>query len=225
LRPSSKRRIWKWLAGGFFLFALLVLLSNRWVINSTNAYLFTDEALLPSNDVGLVLGTSPYTSTGKSSPEFYGRMRAAAELYNVGKIKHLIVSGANPDSTYNEPRQMFKELTRLGVPASAITMDFAGFRTLDSVQRAHVIFGLDQFTIITTRYHAWRALFLARKMDLKVVAFAAPIDSSGELGARNPVREIFARALAVLDVLFLGTDTPVSGAPQNIRIDSDAEGT
>ncbi|MGH8462372.1 MAG: SanA/YdcF family protein [Stenotrophobium sp.] len=225
MRPSRKRRFRNWLAGGFFLFALLVLLSNRWVINSTNSYLFTDEALLPSNDVGLVLGTSPYTSNGKSSPEFYGRVRAAAELYKVGKIKSIIVSGANPDSTYNEPRAMFRELTRVGVPASAITMDFAGFRTLDSIQRAQVVFGLNQFTIITTRYHAWRALFLARKLNLQVVAYAAPIDSNGELGARNPVREIFARSLAVLDVLFLGTEPQASGAPQNIKLDSDAEGT
>jgi SanA protein len=225
LKPAAKRRLKRWFWYGFFGFVLIVLLTNRWVVNSTNAYLYTNWSLLPDNDVGLVMGTSPYRSDGKSSAEFYGRVRAAAELYQLGKVKHLIVSGANPDSSYNEPRQMWRELTRLGVPPEAITMDFAGFRTLDSISRADIVFGLKRFTIITTRYHAWRALFIARKMDLDVVAYAAPIDVTGELGRRNPWREIFARTLAVLDVIFLGTEPKVIGEPQSIKLDSGAEKT
>ncbi|MGH8538898.1 MAG: SanA/YdcF family protein [Stenotrophobium sp.] len=225
MKPSSKRKFQRWFWSGLFLFVLVVVLSNRWVINSTDAYLYTNWALLPENDVGLVLGTSPYTSSGKSSPEFYGRVHAAAQLYQLGKVKHLIVSGANPDSTYNEPRQMLKELVRSGVPERDITMDFAGFRTLDSIRRAQLVFGLQRFTIITTRYHAWRAIFLARKMGMDVAGYAAPIDVTGDLGRRNPVREIFARTLAVLDVVFLGTQPAITGEPQTIPVVPGAEKT
>lgn len=35
-----------------------------------------------------------------------------------------------------------------GVPASAITLDYAGFRTLDSIVRAKEIFGQTRLTII-----------------------------------------------------------------------------
>ena len=223
MKPATKRRLKRWFWFGFFLFVLIVLLSNRWVINSTNSYLYTNWALLPENDVGLVMGTSPYRSDGKSSAEFYGRMRAAAQLYQLGKVKHLVVSGANPDSSYNEPRQMLRELVRLGVPENDITMDFAGFRTLDSIMRAEVVFGLRRFTIITTRYHAWRALFIARKLDLDAVAFAAPIDVTGDYGKRNPWREIFARTLAVFDVVFFNTQPTVQSEPQTITIDDGAE--
>lgn len=225
MKPASKRRFKRWLGWGFFSIALLVLLTNRWVVNSTDGYLYTKWALLPENDVGLVMGTSPYRADGKSSAEFYGRMRAAAELYQLGKIKHIIVSGANPDSTYNEPRQMLRELTRLGVPEKDITMDFAGFRTLDSITRANVVFGLKRFTIITTRYHLWRSLFIARKLDLDAVGYAAPIDVTGSYGRRNPWREILARTLAVFDVFFFGTEPTVQSEPQEIKIDQQAEKT
>ena len=223
MKPATKRRLKRWFWFGFFGFALIVLGANRWVINSTNSYLYTNWALLPENDVGLVMGTSPYRSDGKSSAEFYGRMRSAAQLYQLGKVKHLIVSGANPDSTYNEPRQMLRELVRLGVPENDITMDFAGFRTLDSITRANIVFGLKRFTIITTRYHAWRSLFIARKLDLNAVAYAAPIDVTGDYGKRNPWREILARTLAVFDVVFLGTEPTVHSEPQEIKINNDAE--
>lgn len=223
MKPATKRKLKRWLGWSFFAFALIVLLTNRWVVNSTNGYLYTKWALLPENDVGLVMGTSPYRSDGKSSSEFYGRMRAAAELYQLGKVKHLIVSGANPDSTYNEPRQMLKELVRLGVKEDDITMDFAGFRTLDSITRANVVFGLKRFTIITTRYHAWRSLFIARKLDLNAVGYAAPIDVTGDFGKRNPWREILARTLAVFDVFLLGTEPTVQSEPQPIKVNGDAE--
>ncbi|TXH06341.1 MAG: hypothetical protein E6R07_00700 [Nevskiaceae bacterium] len=225
MRPATKRRFKRWFGLGLFGFALIVLLSNRWVINSTNAYLYTSWSLLPENEVGLVMGTSPYRSDGKSSAEFYGRVRAAADLYQLGKVKRLIVSGANPDSSYNEPRAMLRELVRLGVPEKDVIMDFAGFRTLDSITRAQAVFGLKRFTIVTTRYHAWRALFLARKMNLDVAAYAAPIDVTGDLGRRNPWREIFARTLAVLEVLFQGAVPDVTDDQRQIKLDTDAERT
>jgi SanA protein len=180
----------------------LVTLINNWVINNSEAYIYDNVALLPDNDVGLVLGTSPFTRGGKPNPQFYGRIDAAVELYKAGKIKHLIVSGANPDATYNEPRQMWKELTKAGVPSQAITMDFAGFRTLDSVSRAQAVFGLDRMTIITQRYHAYRAVFIAKKLHLRVAAFTPPSDETSVF-SRTMLREVLARVKAVMDIYIL----------------------
>lgn len=210
-------RRWFWL--GTVGVVLFVILCNRWVINSTDAYLYTDWALLPENDVGIVLGTSPYAEGGEPSVYFQGRIRAAAELYKLGKVKQLIVSGANPDSTYNEPRKMLRALIKAGVPPNAIKMDFAGFRTLDSMVRAQAVWGLDRFTVITQRDHCYRALFLARKLSVHAVAFAAPLGTEGhELGHRNPVREVFARTKAVLDLLILNTQPKFLGAPESLEI-------
>lgn len=196
---------------------LFVLLCNRWVINSTDAYLYTNYALLPENDVGIVLGTSSYSSDGSPNPQFHARVQAAAQLYKMGKLKHLIVSGANPDATYNEPRRMWQELTKAGVPARDITMDFAGFRTLDSLARAHQVFGLERCTIITQRYHAYRAVFLGKKLGMRVAAYTAPIGPGRDMGPRNPPREILARVKAVLDIVVLGTPPKFLGDFQPIN--------
>src|SRR3546814_19303808 len=114
---------------------MVILLGNRWVINSTDAYIYKDWALMPDNEVGVVLGTSKYLENGKPSPEFRGRIAAAAELYQNGKIKHLIVSGANPDQNYNEPRAMRRELVKVGIPARPIPKDVAGCRHLYKPER------------------------------------------------------------------------------------------
>jgi SanA protein len=219
MRPSTRRALRRWFWLGVAGIVLFVLLCNRWVINSTDAYLYTDWALLPENDVGIVLGTSPFVRGGDPSTEFQGRIRAAAELYRLGKVRLLVVSGANPDSTYNEPRKMYQALVKAGVPESAIKMDFAGFRTLDSMVRAQTVWGQSRITVITQRYHTYRAIFLARKVGVQAVAFAAALGTDGaELGNRHPVREVFARAKAVLDLLILNTQPKFLGEPEHIEI-------
>lgn len=211
MNPILRRRLRRGAWGVLLLVLLVVLLSNRWVINSTDAYLYRDSALLPDNEYGLVLGTSTYTSDGRSNPQFHGRIQAAAELYRLGKVRKLIASGANPDASYNEPKRMREALLELGVPGEAIVTDFAGDRTFDSVARAQRVFGLERVTLVTQRYHGYRALFLARKMGLKAVAYAAPLPD-GSLGNRHPPREVLARPLAVFDLFLLGTE-PRSTAP------------
>lgn len=222
MKPWTRRLLRRWLSTAVFFFALIVLGANRWVVNSTDSYIFKDLALMPDNDVGVVLGTSKYLDSGKPSPEFRGRIQAAIDLYQNGKIKHLIVSGANPDETYNEPRAMRRELIKAGIPENAVTMDFAGFRTLDSIVRADAVFGLKQYTIITQRYHAFRAVFIGRKMGMKVVAYAARATEDGGYGRLHPMREVFARVKAVMDVFLLRTEPKFLGEPEHIQLSPEA---
>lgn len=216
MKPSVRRAVRRWFWISLLTVVLIVLLGNRWLINASDAYITDKWALLPDNDVGLVLGTSPFLTNGKTSPAFQGRIDAAAELYRVGKVRHLIVSGANPDSTYNEPRAMRKALMQAGVPETAITMDFAGFRTFDSVVRAKEVFGLTRFTIITQKYHTYRAVFIAKKFGLPVWAFIAPAASDGRPGNRHPVREVFARVGAIIDIFVLNTKPKFLGQPETL---------
>lgn len=206
-RKRRLRTLFWWSLGGFTLF---VLLCNRWIINSTDAYLYTNFALLPENEVGIVLGTSSYTREGEPNPQFYARVQAAAQLYEIGKIKRIIVSGST-DANYNEPRRMQEELAKAGVPAKDIQLDLAGDRTLDSLARASHVSGLQRCTIITQRYHAYRAVFIGKKLGMRVAAYIAPIAPGGELGKRNPPREVFARVMAVLDLFVLKTQSKFLG--------------
>ncbi len=60
-------------------------------------------------------------------------------------MQYLLLSGDNAQHSYNEPNTMRKDLIKAGIPASRIVMDFAGFRTLDSVVRTKEVFGTDGF--------------------------------------------------------------------------------
>jgi SanA protein len=61
-------------------------------------------------------------------------------------------------------------LVKAGIPEADITLDYAGFRTLDSVVRAKEIFGQeDGFTIISQPFHVERALFLANAHKIKAI--------------------------------------------------------
>ncbi len=169
-----------------------------------------------------MLGTSPFTRSGKPNPQFYGRIEAAVQLYQLGKIKKIIVSGANPDSTYNEPRQMWRELTKAGIPSQAITMDFAGVRTFDSISRAKAVFNLEQMTVITQEYHAYRAVFIAKKLNIRVAGYAATSDNIGAF-SRTYIREVFARVKAVLDLYVLSTEPKFLGGREAINAAPEIE--
>ncbi|NHX34625.1 DUF218 domain-containing protein, partial [Escherichia coli] len=75
---------------------------------------------------------------------------------------------------YNEPINMRKDLIKEGVPASKIVLDFAGFRTLDSVVRTKKVFDTDNFTIITQRFHCERAVFIAKHKGIDAQCLAVP---------------------------------------------------
>ena len=134
---------------------------------------FVSTANVPYNKVGLVLGTSPKMPSGKPNFFFTSRIDAAARLYKSGKVSYLLVSGDNGSKQYDEPTAMRDALVAAGVPAKAIYLDYAGFRTLDSVVRADKIFGQSSITIVSHRFHNERAIYIAEHHGMKAVGFCA----------------------------------------------------
>jgi SanA protein len=187
------------IALGFFLL-LGVLLANIWIVLSTEKNNFYSLQKMPSNDVGLVLGTSKAILGGKENMFFKYRMEAAARLYKEGKVKFLILSGNHDSVFYNEPNDMKKALMSLGVPENVMTLDFAGFRTYDSIIRCKEVFNQQKFTIISQPTHNARALFLANELGIDAVAFAA---QDVPTGYKTYLREYLARPKAILDVYLL----------------------
>ena len=187
------------IALGFFLLSG-VLLANIWIVLSTEKNNYYSLQKMPSNDVGLVLGTSKAILGGKENMFFRYRMEAAARLYKEGKIKFLILSGNHDSVFYNEPNDMKKALMSLGVPENVMTLDFAGFRTYDSIIRCKEVFNQQKFTIISQPTHNARALFLAHELGIDAVAFAA---QDVPTGYKTYLREYLARPKAILDVYLL----------------------
>lgn len=196
-----------------------IIACNIWIVKSTEEKVYSDLSELPDHRIGLVLGTSHRTVGGGPNPFFQKRIEMAATLYERGKIDHFILSGDNSTRYYNEPVEMKKALIRHGVPASAITLDYAGLRTLDSVVRSKKVFGQNKITIITQPFHCYRALFISRYYEMDAVAMVAE-DPDPQQTLKVHLREYLARAMAVLDLYIFKTDPRFLGEKEEIIISS-----
>lgn len=192
-----------------------------WAVSShiertASAHLYEDLASLPRREVGLVLGTSRFSTDGLN--EFYtARIEAAAALYHDRKIDHIIVSGSNPSRYYNEPVVMKRDLVELDVPEACITEDRGGLRTLDSIVRADKVMGQQSFTVVSQRFHAARAVYIGRHFGLDVSAFCAK-DPVGPSHYGAYLREYGARFKAILDLTVLDTQPKYLGKPIEIEL-------
>ncbi|HEY1011358.1 MAG TPA: ElyC/SanA/YdcF family protein [Herpetosiphonaceae bacterium] len=196
--------------------ALLLAGLNGWVLASASGRIYSDLAAVPANDVGLLLGTSSRVADGRGNIFFHYRVEAAARLYHAGKIRAILASGDNSIKEYDEPSAMREALLKLGVPDAAITLDYAGFRTLDSVVRAKDVFGATSVTIITDDFHAPRAVFLSRQAGLEAIAFQSEPVPFG-IAPQPRIREVGARVKAWLDVFILDTQPAFRGPREVIK--------
>lgn len=187
---------------------VMILLCNWVVVNSTRKKVYFDIKSLPSNDIGLVLGTSRYVAKGKENLFFKYRMEASALLFKEGKIKYLILSGNKEAETYDEPKAMKQELHKLGVPDEAMMLDTAGYRTYDSVVRCREIYGQNKVTVISQNFHNARALYLAEHEGLNAIGFAAQ-DVPDGYSIKTLLREYLARPKAMLDIYVIKPEAGV----------------
>lgn len=175
-------------------------MSNYIIESYGNKKVYSDVLSIPYNRVGLLLGTSPTLSNGNNNLYFDYRIEAAVQLYKANKIRYIIASGDNSKNNYNEPQEMKDALIRKGIPSSAIYLDYAGFRTLDSVVRANEIFSQNSITIISQKFHNERAVYLASYFGIDAIGFNAK-DVDARAGFKTKVRELFARVKVFVDLV------------------------
>ncbi len=197
------------------LFAAGITLIDRSVSWQTEGQIFHQINDLPDFNVALVLGTSKYL--GKTLNDYYAhRIEAAIGLYKKGKVSAFLLSGDNAHRSYNEPWTMKRDLLKADIPEKAIHLDYAGFRTLDSIIRAREIFEADEFIIITQQFHCERALFIANHFHISAVCLAVPgpLQYSGRM---IRARETLARVKAMLDLYIFHTQPKFLGPKEPIK--------
>jgi SanA protein len=214
---TRKKKIF--LISGIVLGSILLTITsmNIWVVASTNSRITSDLSKLPNSDVALVLGTSRYLGPGQENPFFSNRIDAAAQLYLSGKVRKLLVSGDNGTEQYNETEQMRRALIEKGVPEKDIVMDYAGFRTFDSVVRSKAVFGQSKIIIVSQHFHLQRSLFIANKHGIDAWGYEAADPPHDGMYKRVMFREVFARVSAVLDCYLLGTQPKYPGPKEEIQ--------
>ncbi|GAA4165265.1 ElyC/SanA/YdcF family protein [Chryseobacterium ginsenosidimutans] len=188
---------------------IFIAWANYSIKKDSDAHISYNIADVPQTKTALLLGTGKNLSNGQPNAYFYNRIQATADLFKSGKIQYVIVSGDNSQKDYNEPEDMQLTLMKYGIPQDKIFLDFAGFRTLDSVVRAKEIFGQTKLVIISQKFHNERAVFLAKQNGIQAFGFNAK-DVNKYAGFKTNMREYLAKAKAYLD-LILGVEPKFGG--------------
>ena len=207
----------KWSLLSLLFLILLIVFSNLLISKCSVDKIYSTVDDAPVADVALLLGTSRYTARGNTNLYFKYRIQAVVALYNAGKIKHIIVSGDNSVTSYNEPREMRKALIAKGIPEDDITLDYAGFRTLDSVVRCKEVFGQNNFIIVSQQFHIERALFIATKFDIDAIGYIAK-NPPEKYSLKTNFREYFARTKAIIDLYIINTQPKFLGKKEIITL-------
>jgi SanA protein len=179
--------------------ALGVFITYHWMSFKTRNLVYDDVSAIPKNKVGLILGTGKYAASGNINLFYKYRIDAAVKLYKAKKIEYILVSGDNSRKGYDEPTDFKNDLIARGIPEDKIFLDYAGFRTLDSMVRVKEIFGQTSVTVISQEFHNQRAIYIANDYNIKAIGFNAKDPKRGRM---PKAREYLARSKASLDLVF-----------------------
>lgn len=167
----------------------------------------------PTTRVAIVFGAG-LRWDGSPTAVLRDRVATAADLYFSGKVEKLLMSGDNRSVYYNEPESMKEFALALGIPETAIALDYAGQRTYDTCYRAKHIFGVTEATLVTQSFHLPRAIYTCNMLGLSAVGVSADIR---EYLKRSRIfwniREIPATVVAFWEI-HITKPKPILGSPE-----------
>lgn len=174
-RDETRAGRWRRTARAAVLVAMLVpsvlTVPVLWAERSAAHHVARDVSSVPVRPVAIVLGAG-LDADGRPSPMLAARVDAAVDLYRQGTVTHLLMSGDNGRADYDEPTAMRRRALDAGVPASAVTLDYAGFSTFDSCARARAVFGVRSAVVVTQEFHVTRAVALCRAEGIDAFGLA-----------------------------------------------------
>lgn len=139
----------------------------------TNNRRYFQAEKVPTEPVAIVFGAGVWAD-GTPTPMLADRVEGAVELYRLGRVNKILMTGDNATPEYNEVVAMQQYAERLGVPSQDIKLDYAGFSTYESCYRAKVIFGVERAVLITQKYHLPRAVYTCNQLGIEAVGLGTP---------------------------------------------------
>ena len=190
------------------LFSLIaLLLATVIVFGLTNLLVIFGGSHIKSDFEGkkydciLVLGAGLYPD-GTPSDMLADRLDVAIDLYEKGTSKVILLSGDRSDErNYDEVSAMARYCLERGIPSEAIEMDGEGYSTYDSVNNVKKNGRYKNIVIVTQKYHLYRAIYIAEKLDVSADGANASLNKYSGQGARG-LREFGARTKDFFKVFF-----------------------
>jgi vancomycin permeability regulator SanA len=198
-----------------------LVLANVWLHVRTAALRYRSLETVPPRHTVVVLGASVYRD-GRPSDMLRDRLDTALDLYRVGKVQKILLSGDHDRRrAYDEVVVMRRYVLAHGAAPTDVFTDHSGFTTYESVVRAKQIFGVTSAILVTQGFHLPRAVYTARGVGLAAVGLTADRRSYRSTFYLH-VREAFARGKAVVDVLLR---TPPTDLGPQVSITGDGRAT
>ena len=161
------------LLGSIISVSIQPIIATAYIGISTDARRYIEPAQVPQKRVAIVFGAG-LLADGQPTPFLADRVKAAVNLYQLNQVQKLLMTGDNRRVDYNEVRSMQKYAHKLGVPLQDITLDYAGFSTYESCDRAHKVFGVHQAVVVTQNYHLPRTVYTCARLGVKTVGLGTP---------------------------------------------------
>ncbi len=178
--------------------ALFGVLANFRVVRFAKSKIVWPNALSDTQvDCIIVPGARVYED-GTPCSVLRDRLDTAICLYKAGMSDRILLSGDHGTVDYDEVTAMKVYAMEQGVPERDIFLDHAGFSTYETMYRAASIYGAESCVVVTQRYHLYRAVYLAERMDMQVFGVEADRGSYQRLRYYE-ARETLAR---VKDVIY-----------------------
>ncbi len=143
-------------------------------------------------DAAVVLGSS-VIGPRTPSPDLKGRLDAAAELYEKGKVKKIAVTGGTRRFGTFESEIGARYLRSIGIPASSIIAEDKTENTIEQVIYAkRYLIGrmkMKRIVIVSDGWHLPRALLMCRWWNVKAQGFASRYKMTFQAELYNRFRE------------------------------------
>ncbi len=154
---------------------VLMVLPGAWVHFRYADVIYDRPEDVPPRPVVIVFGAGIMPDGGPSWM-LADRVDAAVELYRLGKVERILMSGDTSGPDHDEVSAMQRYAVERGVPSGRILLDRSGLRTYASSYRAKSVFGIDGAVLVTQGYHLPRAVYLARSFGIDAVGLKAGIE-------------------------------------------------
>lgn len=196
---------------------IITIIINYYIINTPKKRILKEEDYSKLNNIDCILILGAGIWGDKPSPMLQDRLDEGIKLYKKGLSSKIIMSGDHGKEEYDEVNVMKSYAIEKGVPSKDIFMDHAGFSTYESVYRSKEVFEVKKMIIVTQKYHLYRALYIADRLDINAYGVNSnPKKYSGQIF--REVREILARNKDFIYTIikpkptYLGESINVSGS-------------
>jgi len=194
------KKIIKYIIFIILLTIIITLLVNIYVIFLTKSKIKNIDKI-NEKDIDCVIVLGAGIRGNGPSPMLEDRLLTSVELYNKNISNKIIVSGDHGRVNYDEVNVMKNYLIEKNIPSENIFMDHAGFSTYDSIYRAKEIFKVKKAIIVTQEYHLYRALYIAKELDIEEYGVSSTKRIYGNQIKRD-IREFAARIKDFIKCIF-----------------------